>query len=359
MGVGIAELRESLSEYAAGFDAAVLSAAQAAEVVEQASRIEKMAATVKGLAAARVAETGSWRTEGDRSAAHQLARRTGTSVVQAAAAIDTARRLEALPETVGRRPSGRVVGRAGVRHRRRRGADTAAEHDLLETARRSPLAELREQCARTKATASVDLEARRRRIHQRRSLRSFTDAEGEWHLHCRNNPEVGARIMAALDPFREEIFRQARSEGRTSPPTPTPPTPWPRWPAARATARAGADRCCGRPRRPGRAADADGADATAGADAVDRRDGAADSGPSASERGCRRCRDRRTGGTAGPAGRRRSRSRRARARRSRPAVTPKIIVRIDLGALLRGCPSRARCARSPGSGRWRCPRCGT
>ena len=47
MGVGIAELRESLSEYAAGFDAAVLSAAQAADVVEQASRIEKMAATVK------------------------------------------------------------------------------------------------------------------------------------------------------------------------------------------------------------------------------------------------------------------------------------------------------------------------
>ncbi|MEA2972008.1 MAG: hypothetical protein QOG82_466, partial [Actinomycetota bacterium] len=76
MGVGIAELRESLSVYAAGFDAALLSAAQAEEVVDQASRIEKMAATVKALAAARVAETGSWRTDGDRSAAHHLARRT-------------------------------------------------------------------------------------------------------------------------------------------------------------------------------------------------------------------------------------------------------------------------------------------
>ena len=97
-------------------------------------------------------------------------------------------------------------------------ADTAAEHDLLEAARRSPLAELREQCARTKAAAHVDLEARRRRIHQRRSLRSYTDPEGEWHLHCRNNPEVGARIMAALDPIREEIFRRARSEARHEPP---------------------------------------------------------------------------------------------------------------------------------------------
>ena len=121
MGVGIASLRESLGEYAAGFDAALLSAAQAAEVVEQASRIEKMAATVKGLAVARVAETGSWRGEGDRSTAHQLARRTGTTVVQAAAAIDTARRLESLPATAAAARRGESVGRADLRHRRRRG----------------------------------------------------------------------------------------------------------------------------------------------------------------------------------------------------------------------------------------------
>ena len=219
MGVGIAELRESMGEYAAGFDAALLSAAQAAEVVEQASRIEKMAATVKGLAAARVAETGSWRTEGDRSAAHQLARRTGTSVVQAAAAIETARRLESLPETAAAARRGELSAEQTCAIADAAAGNTAGtEHDLLAAARRSPLSELREQCARTKAAAHVDLEARRRRIHQRRSLRSYTDPEGEWHLHCRNNPEVGARIMAALDPIREEIFRQARSESRHEPP---------------------------------------------------------------------------------------------------------------------------------------------
>ena len=81
-----------------------------------------------------------------------------------------------------------------------------------------PLAELREQCARTAAAAQADPEARRARIHQRRSLRSYTDTEGEWHLHCRNNPEVGATIMAALEPFREAIFRQARAEPRREPP---------------------------------------------------------------------------------------------------------------------------------------------
>ena len=89
---------------------------------------------------------------------------------------------------------------------------------MLEAARRSPLAELREQCGRAQAAALVDGEARRSRIHQRRSLRSYTDTDGEWHLHCRNNPEVGARVMAALEPFREAIFRRARSEGRREPP---------------------------------------------------------------------------------------------------------------------------------------------
>ncbi|MEA2971775.1 MAG: hypothetical protein QOG82_233 [Actinomycetota bacterium] len=218
MSVGIAELRESLSTYAAGFDAAVLSAAEAKEVVEQASRIEKIAATVKALAAARMAESGSWRTEGERSAAHQLARHTGTSVNQAASVIDTARRLESLPETSAAARRGELSAEQACAIVDAAGGNTAAEHDLLEAARRSPLAELREQCARTKAAAHVDLEARRRRIHQRRSLRSYTDPEGEWHLHCRNNPEVGARIMAALDPIREEIFRRARREARHEPP---------------------------------------------------------------------------------------------------------------------------------------------
>ena len=119
MGVGIAELRESLSGYAAGFDASVLSAAQAEHVVEEASRIERIAANLKGLAAARLAEVGSWRAEGERSAAHQLARRTGTSVVQAASVIDTARRLECAARDRGRRPPGRAVCRAGGGHRRR------------------------------------------------------------------------------------------------------------------------------------------------------------------------------------------------------------------------------------------------
>ena len=49
---------------------------------------EKICAAGKALAARRVAESGSWRRSGDRSAAHWLARRSGSSVGQAAGTLE-------------------------------------------------------------------------------------------------------------------------------------------------------------------------------------------------------------------------------------------------------------------------------
>ena len=267
-------------------------------MVDEASSIERIASTVKALAAARVAETGGWRAEGDRSPAHHLARRTGTTVVQAASALDTARRLETLPETSAAARRGELSAEAASAIAAAAGVDPRAEHALLETARRVPLAELREQCARTAAAAQADPEARRARIHQRRSLRSYTDNEGEWHLHCRNNPEVGATIMAALEPFREAIFRHARSEARREPPE-----------AYAADALTEMARCSvgvGAEERPGDT----GAEEAGPADVKGTDAGAADAG----------------GGVEDV----------PRPRAPRRAGPPKIIVRVDLEALLRG-----------------------
>src|SRR5205823_7882210 len=97
-------------------------------------------------------------------------------------------------------------------------AAPAAAGRLMETARAASLGELRSVCARTRAAAVPDAEARRKRIHASRHLRSWTDAEGAWHLHLRDNPEVGAKVMAALGPVRDKLFRAARVEGRREPP---------------------------------------------------------------------------------------------------------------------------------------------
>ncbi|MGH9286495.1 MAG: hypothetical protein ACRD0M_12605, partial [Acidimicrobiales bacterium] len=97
-------------------------------------------------------------------------------------------------------------------------ADPRAESRLVTQAGGSSLADLRTECARTKAAAQHDGEERRRRIHARRSLRAYTDDEGVWNLHMRDNPEVGAQIMAELNVRRDRLFRLARAEGRREPP---------------------------------------------------------------------------------------------------------------------------------------------
>lgn len=61
MVLGPVEWREvctAMADYASGFDVSLVSPAAAGEIVDEAAAIEKMAAAVKSLVAARVAETG-------------------------------------------------------------------------------------------------------------------------------------------------------------------------------------------------------------------------------------------------------------------------------------------------------------
>ncbi len=205
-----------MSEYSARFDTALVSATDAARVVEDASAIEKMAATVKSFAAARVAETDLWKRDGDRSAAHQLARTTGTTVGQAKEALESARRLQDLPATADAARRGELSAQQVAVITDAAGADPHAEATLLEQSRTAGLGELRDEGARTKANA-CDLEARRRRTHERRRLRTWSDTDGAANLHLQDNPEVVAGIMATLEPIRNELFETARKEGRREP----------------------------------------------------------------------------------------------------------------------------------------------
>ena len=203
-----------MSRCAASFDASVLSAEQASVAVTEAAAVEAMAATVKGLAAVRAAELGTWRDAGDRSAASHLARTTGTSVSHATEALETARQLETLPAVGAAARAGSLSASQVAAVADAAGVDPSAEARLVEKARSASLAELREECLRTKAAARPDAEARRRAIHDQRFLRTHTDAEGAWNLRMRDNPEVGAEILAAIAPIRDRLFRAARAEGR-------------------------------------------------------------------------------------------------------------------------------------------------
>ena len=123
----LSSLREALGRHAAGFDAAVLSGAQAQAVVEAATAIERMAGVIKAKAAARGAEVRCWKGAGERSAASHLARQQASTVGQAADAIATAKRLEKLPTADAAACSGElspaqtaaIAAAAGVRRHAR------------------------------------------------------------------------------------------------------------------------------------------------------------------------------------------------------------------------------------------------
>ena len=209
----LSELREVMDEYAARFDAARLAGEDAARVVGDAAAIEKMAATVKALAAARVAETSVWKRDGDLSPAHHLARTTGTPVGQARDALESARRMSGLPAVDAAARRGELSAQQVAVITDAAAADPSSEARLVDQARRGSYGELRDECARTKANVT-DLEERRRRIHRQRYLRTWRDIEGAALLQLRDNPEVVAGIMATVEPIRDELFAHARHDGR-------------------------------------------------------------------------------------------------------------------------------------------------
>jgi hypothetical protein len=218
--VGVAavvEVREKVAALAVAFDPALVTAADAQRIVEEATRAGHMLATVAALAAGRVAETELWRRNGDRSPAHHLARLSGTSVGSAQAALATAEALGTLPELEAAARGGQVSPAQASAIADAAGADPRSERRLLERAQRGSLGELKDECARTKAAAVRDAEARHRAIHAARFLRKRRCADGAAELHYRSTPEEVAQIFATAQGYATEAFHQARREGRREP----------------------------------------------------------------------------------------------------------------------------------------------
>jgi hypothetical protein len=108
----IGKLRDLVCQYAADFDPARLSPADAAIVVRAAAAIEASAAAIKAVAAAPAAESAElWKQAGHRSAAEALAKQTGSTVGQARDTLE-------LGPPAGRPARGgrRGAGRAALAH---------------------------------------------------------------------------------------------------------------------------------------------------------------------------------------------------------------------------------------------------
>jgi hypothetical protein len=206
---------EQLRQVVAELEPERVDGAHARVLVEAFSEVERLGAAGKALAVRQVVATGSWKKTGAyRDAADWLATATGATTGQARSIVDTAARLESLPSTEAALRAGRLsltqveaVADAAT-------TDPHAELALLERARHDGVRGLRNECARVKAAACVDENARYERVRAARSLRHWTDADGAGRIDIRGPVDATARVLARLAPYEQELFEATRSDGR-------------------------------------------------------------------------------------------------------------------------------------------------
>ncbi|HVE46892.1 MAG TPA: DUF222 domain-containing protein [Acidimicrobiales bacterium] len=227
--VELGRLREKVGEFAAGFDPALVSPAQANAMVDDAATIEKMAATVKALLAARVAETEVATREGDKTPAHALARKTGTTVGKAAETIRTGKRLAKQPKLDAAAREGRVSPEQAAAISDATEADPAAEGRLVDQAGHSTLSELKNECDRTRAAADRDAEERHKRILAARFARRRNCGDGSAEILFHSTVEQVAEVWSVISGYATQAFNLAGVKAATSRPRLMPPMvcwPW-------------------------------------------------------------------------------------------------------------------------------------
>lgn len=194
-----------------------LAAGDAVALVEVFARGERVCTAGRALAGRRVARSSAWRPSGERSAAHWMARQAGTSVGEAVNVLQTAERVESLPAVDHAFRSGDLSGAQATEISSAASASPESELELLRAAASEGPAGLKQLCGRVRAAAEGEEVARHEAIHRSRHLRHWTSHDGAFRLDGRFTPEAGAVVLAALRPYQERIFRDAREAGRREP----------------------------------------------------------------------------------------------------------------------------------------------
>ena len=189
-----------------------MTADDVACLVDRFAELERLAVAGRTLAARRVERSKVWREQGFSTPARWMAAKAQTTVADAIATIETARRLEELPESRLAVQTGTLSAVQAAEISAAAAADPDAERSLLETARTATVARLRERCREVVAAADRDPDTDER-IHRSRYLRSWSDPDGAFRLDARLTADSGARLIATVKARARAMQEQARRAG--------------------------------------------------------------------------------------------------------------------------------------------------
>jgi hypothetical protein len=205
----------SLERLIERFEPGALDVAGAKQATDLFTRGERLCVAARSRVARRVDQGVVWKRDGHRSGAHWLASATGVSVGAAMRSLETARRLEELPETADAFRAGELSESQAAEIAAAAALDLAAEGRLLGRVRDgSSFREFRDDCREAKLRAADD-RATAQRLHETRSMRTWSD--GHWCLEARLRPDEGDRVRQVLHNKTEELFAAARAVGRREP----------------------------------------------------------------------------------------------------------------------------------------------
>jgi hypothetical protein len=136
-------------------------------------------------------------------------------VAAASRELDTARKLQDLPETDAAFRAGELSGAQATEIAASASLDPSSESRLLRTVRDgAPFRTVRDQCRET-AMRATDDQASTRRLHDTRHAYIGTTSTGHFLLHAELSPDLGAQVRSVLEHVTDTLFREARREGRT------------------------------------------------------------------------------------------------------------------------------------------------
>jgi hypothetical protein len=215
-------VRRAVSDVAAcvaGLEPERITTSQASELFELFAELTRLGSAGQVLLAPRVSQSNTWKDEGHRSAAEWVAQTTGTALGEAIATIETAKRLESLPNTAQALRDGKLSAPQLREIATAASGRPSSELDLLDAASTCTLRGLKDRCRRVKALANSarDENARYEAIRASRFFRHWSDPDGAFRGEFKLTPDDGARVLASLSPRTDELFEQARKADRHEP----------------------------------------------------------------------------------------------------------------------------------------------
>ncbi len=218
----LALLERSLEDIRAtvrGLEPEKLACSDAAVLFDVFSALERAAVAGKTLLAPRAADSGVWKTKGHRSPAAWVAEVTGSGLGEAIGMLETAQRLQELPETTAAFRRGELSAPQVREIATTAAGNPSTEGELLAAAGRNGLKGLKEHCGRVRARSAGEAAARARyeEIRKSRFLRTWTDQDGAGRVEAKLAPDDMGRFMSAIRCEANAVFGEARKAGLREP----------------------------------------------------------------------------------------------------------------------------------------------